>query len=308
MLVAVLSVKGSPGVTTVAVAVAARWPQPARTVVVEADPSGGDLAVRFSLASTPGLLSLAAAARRSTDPATVWQHTQALPGGLPVVTAPPDADRARAALAELDPGPDAVGVLRRAADTPGAVVIADCGRIDAGSPAMPIVRAADVMVLLTGSHADDLAHLARRLPAMGGWTPRPVLLLVGDGYSTTEVARELGVPPLGRIPHDPAGAAVLCGRPSRVRWNRGGPSQSVLGQVAHKIATVLATPPPPRTAGGPLPEAGVGVAVLRAVPGVPDGPIAPGGLRHAPLPWPPPMTPSAHESTNGESTRGGAAS
>src|ERR1700716_3587109 len=96
MLVAVVSVKGSPGVTTFSVALAARWPAPARTLLVEADPSGGDVGVRFSLASTPGLVSLAAAARRSDDPAVVWQHTQALPGGLPVAAAPPEAVRAGA--------------------------------------------------------------------------------------------------------------------------------------------------------------------------------------------------------------------
>ena len=105
MLVAVLSVKGSPGVTTFAVALAARWPAPYRPVLVEADPSGGDLATRFSLNPTPGLLSLAAAARRSADPAMVWQHAQGLPGGLPLVAAPPDADRARARCPRSPPRP-----------------------------------------------------------------------------------------------------------------------------------------------------------------------------------------------------------
>src|SRR5262249_53388734 len=85
MLVAVLSLKGSPGVTTFSIALAARWPATARALLVEADPSGGDIATRFSLASAPGLVSFAAAARRSTDPGLIWQHAQALPGGLLVV-------------------------------------------------------------------------------------------------------------------------------------------------------------------------------------------------------------------------------
>lgn len=243
MLVAVLSFKGSPGVTTFSVALAARWPAPARVVLVEADPSGGDVATRFSLPPSPGLLTLAADVRSGNpDPALLWRHAQALPGGLPVIAAPPDADQARAALLALAPN-STFTVLRLAAHTSGNVVIVDCGRIDHGSPAMGIAREADVLMLLTHAHADHLAHLARKLPAVGRWAPRPVLLLVGDGYSTAEVARELGVPPLGRVPHDSLGAAVLCGRRPRSRWSRGGPSRSALGRFANKVTTLLAATP-----------------------------------------------------------------
>jgi MinD-like ATPase involved in chromosome partitioning or flagellar assembly len=269
MLVAVVSLKGSPGVTTFSVALAARWPAAARCLLVEADPSGGDIATRFSLASTPGLVSLAAAARRSTEPGLVWQHAQALPGGLAVVAAPPDAGRARAALSVLA-GDTGAGILRVAADAPGTAVIVDCGRIDPGTPAMPIVRSADVLVLLSRAHADDLAHLVLRLPSVGRWCTRPALLLVGDGYPIVDVARELGVPPLGRIPDDLRGAAVLCGRPAGPR--RGGPSRSALGRFAHKIAQVLVSPPAP-----PVPVNRV-VPVLRAVPGESASQVAAGGF------------------------------
>lgn len=241
MLVAVVSLKGSPGVTTFSVALAARWPVPTQPVLVEADPSGGDVATRFRLPSSPGLLSLAAAARGSADPGLLWQHTQALPGGLLAVTAPPDADLTRGALLTLTTdSPSGAGLIRASAHRPGVVVIADCGRIDQASAAMNIVREADALVLLTRAHADDLAHLARRLPTAARWTPRPMLLLVGGGYATTDVGRELGVMPLGRIPHDPRGAAVLCGRQPRSRWPRSRPSQSALGRFAHKVAAELA--------------------------------------------------------------------
>jgi hypothetical protein len=251
MLIAVVSLKGSPGVTTFCVALAARWPVAARVLLVEADPSGGDVATRFSLAATPGLPSLAVAARRSSDPDLVWRHTQVLPGGLPVVTAPPDADRAQAALSALATDP---ALLRSAADDPRAVVIADCGRIDHRSAAMPILRCADIMVLLTRARADDLAHLAQRLPSVGSWSPCPVLILLGDGYPAAEVARELGVSPLAHIPEDRHGAAVLCGRPPGSRWNRRGPSRSALGRSAHRVATALARRQP-ATAPEPNPAA-----------------------------------------------------
>ena len=74
-LIAVCSLKGSPGVTTFSVALAARWPVTDRCVLVECDPSGGDMATRFALASSPGLVSLAAATRRSTDPGSLASLT-----------------------------------------------------------------------------------------------------------------------------------------------------------------------------------------------------------------------------------------
>ena len=250
-LIAVCSLKGSPGVTTFSVALAARWPVTDRCVLVECDPSGGDMATRFALASSPGLVSLAAATRRSTDPGLLWQHTQDLPGGLSVVTAPPGADQALAALTALAPdhsGED--GVLRRAANTPQAVVIVDCGRIDPSSPALPIVCAANVMLLLSRAHADDLAHLAARLTAVASWSPRPGLLLVGQGHSTAEVHRELGVPVMGRIPEDHQGAAMLCGRPG----GRGGPSRSALGHAASAVARTLLSQPAPSGQPGSAPR------------------------------------------------------
>jgi hypothetical protein len=312
MLIAVVSVKGSPGATTFATALAARWPHPARTVLVEADPSGGDLAIRFSLESTPGLVSVAAAARRSEDPDLLWQHAQELPGGLAVVAAPPDADRARAALSALADPTGGESVLRTAANAPDTVVIADCGRVDTGSVALPVVRSADALILLTRAHADDLAHLARRLPIIGRWTPHPMLLLVGHGYSPADVARELGVAPLGRIPEDPRGAAVLCGRPATARWRRSGPTHSPLGRAAHKVAQALLarqTPSPAEPNQGPVEDEAL--PVLRAVPGVPATPIATGGLRLAPSPQQPQAHPGgeADAGVDGAGTsRGGQAS
>jgi len=239
MLISVCSVKGSPGVTTFAIALAARWPQPARSVLVECDPSGGDLATRFSLASSPGLMSLAAATRRRPDPELLWQHTQVLPGGLPVVAAPPGAHQARAALEALAPeGSLELGLLRGPASTAGAVVVVDRGRID---PAGDI--AADVLVLLSRAYADDLAHLATRLDATGRWARRRALILVGAGYPTSTIERELGVQVLARVPHDRRGAAALAGRPAGRDLSR-----SHLGRTASEVAAALAMAPTPPAA------------------------------------------------------------
>ncbi|GAB2790700.1 carbon monoxide dehydrogenase maturation protein [Amycolatopsis magusensis] len=276
MLIAVCSVKGSPGVTTVAVALALKWPEAesVRRLVAEVDPSGGDLAMRFGLPTTPGLVSLAAAARRTCNPAVAWEHTQALPIGARALVAPPGGAHARSALSTLATAQDTL-VLSALAREPGVVVLADCGRVDPGSPAEAIARCADALLLVTGSHGDDLAHTAARLGELARWTPRPGLLLTGDGYPTADVERELGVPAIGRIPHDPAAAAILTGRrppPSRRR------GQSGLAHQAAALARTLAGPaasaaaaPPPTTPG--------------AVPGVPAQQVRyrPGGAVVTPL-------------------------
>jgi hypothetical protein len=259
MLVAVCSLKGAPGVTTFATALAARWPQPVRCVLVECDPSGGDVATRFSLNSSPGLVSLAAAARRRADPALLWRHTQVLPGGLPVVAAPPGADQAGAALEALvsDSSSD-LRVLRDVANNVGVVVIADCGRIDPVSPVVPIVRAADAMVLISRAHADSLAHLVTRLATVGRWSRRPALVLAGSGYSIQVVERELGVPVMARIPEDRRGAAVLSGRPSGR-----GLLRSPLGRSAARVAAMLGAEQSPSRVRVPVNPAS---AVLHPVP------------------------------------------
>ena len=243
MLIAIGSLKGSPGVTTLAVALAARWPVPGLPVVVECDPSGGSLAARFGLRTSPGLVSLTAAARQDPDLGLLWAHTQPLPGGLPAVIAPPGADYTRAALTSLlDARHRAVPILRGAAMRPQSVVIADCGRLDTGSPAYPIAREADRVLLLTRPRADELSHLAAGLSMVDLWAMRPSLVLVGDGYPAAEVTRELGVPVLARIPHDVAGAAALTGAVGRRR----GPARSPLGRAAHTIAEALLEPHGPR--------------------------------------------------------------
>ncbi|WP_460401703.1 chromosome partitioning protein [Actinophytocola sediminis] len=223
--------------TTVALALAARWPAPARPVVVECDPSGGSLLGRFRLVPSPGLVSLTAAARRTTTPDLLWSHVQHLPGGLPTVVAPPGADYTRAALHTLlDSRRGAVSVLRAAASPPDRVVIADCGRFDHASPALSIARDADRVLLLVRPQTEDLMSLATGLEKVDLWAMRPGLLLVGPGYSAAEVTRGLGIPVMATIPLDQRGARAFGGGGLGPRR---GPTRSALGRVTHRLARSL---------------------------------------------------------------------
>lgn len=278
-LIAVCSVKGSPGVTTAALGLAACWPVGEQPVVVEADPAGGDLLARFGLETSPGLVSLAAAGRRGAEPGLVWQHTQRLPGGLPVVVAPPGADQARAALTQLATA--GASVLRRAADRAGTVVIADCGRVAADPAAAEVIGTADVTLLLARARSDALSHVASALATAPGWLREMGFLLVGDGPSSAEVADALQLAVLGRIPDDPKGAAALAGLPAR----RSAPARSALLRALEPIATAVARhshmahqghspQPQPQSDGGAGDRAHHGTSAP-----TPDGPWAQSGAR-----------------------------
>lgn len=264
MLIALASVKGSPGVTTFTVALAANWPLGVRRVVAECDPAGGDLGQRFGLAPSPGLLSLAAAARQPIEPDAVWNHTQFLADGLRVVPGPAGGQQARAALGTLVPSSSP---LHRVAREPGVVMFADCGRLDPGSPAELMIRHADALILISGTHSDELAHLAARLFELGRMTSRPSVVLAGQGHATKEVEQELGVPVMARIPHDPAAATSLTGRAIQGRGRKGG-----LVRVAVEVARILTAGTSSTQAGGPH------------VPGVPPQLVRSSGVRVAPPP------------------------
>ncbi|WP_419995061.1 MinD/ParA family ATP-binding protein [Streptomyces boninensis] len=230
-LIALCSVKGSPGVTTAALALAARWPEGGRPVMVECDPAGGDLLARFRLRAAPGLVSLAAAARGRDVAQRLWEHVQRLPGGLAVIAGPVGGQQARAALGEL--GAHGGGALLHGGE---AVLVADCGRVEADSAAWPVLRAADAVLLCTGVRDDGLAHVAAKLALLERWASRPELLLIGDGYTTGEVARTLRIGVAGRLPYDVKGAAPLAGRPGA----RAIPARSQLGRAAARLARRMA--------------------------------------------------------------------
>ena len=67
VLIGLLSAKGAPGVTTSSLAIAAQWPRPA--VVLDADPSGGDIAAGLGQGAWPaGCHLLELVARCRTQP------------------------------------------------------------------------------------------------------------------------------------------------------------------------------------------------------------------------------------------------
>ncbi|TMB90735.1 MAG: chromosome partitioning protein [Chloroflexi bacterium] len=212
-LIALASIKGSPGVTTTAVALASVWPGTERVLVAEVDPCGGDLAARFSRPLEPGLISLAAASRRSTGAALLLEHCQQILGELDVLLGPARSDRAEAALRVLGER----GLWRELGNSEEQV-LADCGRLDAQSAAVAVVEASALLLLVARPVLSELQHVHARLPSLRRVGQRVALLLVGNGpYQSREVSETLDVEVAGMLPDDKHAAGVLHGEPGSSR-------------------------------------------------------------------------------------------
>jgi hypothetical protein len=94
------------------------------------------------------------------------------------------------------------------------VAIADCGRLDPGSPALRLASHADAVVLIARPYVSDLIHLAQRLDALTRTCRRVGLLLgppsrnvpAGGAYPAAEIEGTLGRRVLGSLPSDPPGS------------------------------------------------------------------------------------------------------
>lgn len=157
MLISLASVKGSPGVTSTALALAAVWPRP--VVLLEADPSGGDLAYRCTAAhggpvpANLGLLQLAAAVRGGLPGAgAVVDEAQLLACGVNLVQGVTRAGQARA-FSGLWP------TISSACVDAEVDVIADLGRLDRTSPVMPLAEQATHLLMVGAATLESVMHL-----------------------------------------------------------------------------------------------------------------------------------------------------
>ncbi len=228
MLVALASAKGSPGVTTTAVALGSVWP--ADVLVADMDPAGGDLALRLRapeerpLDPERGLSSRAAAARRGLEAGEVAAHAQRTDGGLDVLAGVSSPDQ----VTGIGPVWPAVATALR--EFPGVDVLADCGRVVPGTPVMPVLTAADAVLLFVRPYVEAYAHLRERLRWLSGPLrigeigSIPVGIALRTAVSDTSAARDLDrllqhdglqVSVIGRVAEAPRAALGLAGQWSR---------------------------------------------------------------------------------------------
>jgi MinD-like ATPase involved in chromosome partitioning or flagellar assembly len=215
--IALAGCKGSPGVTTLAMALAvARARQEgSAALLVEADPAGGTIAARCGLRLDPGLATLAASARRSIDAAMVDRHAQLLPSGTRVLLAPTSAQHTGRALRALS------AALASALEAEDGSVLLDVGRWAADSPAADLLACASLTILVLRPTIEGVEHARWQLEALSRTQRRVVPVTVGDRpYPPDEVMAALSVNELYTVDHEPRAARALASPAQPDRWLR----------------------------------------------------------------------------------------
>ena len=233
------SIKGAPGVTTLACLVGATWPDHRQVAVVESDPFGGDLAARFGLSAKRGWPTFAAASRRSGSDVQIAPHLQQLPGGLDVLVE--------------------VGAFAAPVGQPCVADLIDCSAsshddddhgdrwdllVDSGRLLLDRSRtgewldSSDTVVVVVRGDAPSLLKVGDRSDALRARCGQRVSLIVvgGGAYDDGAIEQFTGIPVIGRVPFDPATASVAAGE-------AGGShrlSRSLLVASARRLALTLA--------------------------------------------------------------------
>jgi len=209
-VVSLFSLKGAPGVTTLASLLGAAWAGSRSVVLVEADPAGGDLAARFGLSARVGWSSLTSSTRRSGGIPPLGPHLQTLPGGLPVLVAARGPERRPAATDEgaaIRSGPGGTSE-----EVPGLTIV-DLGRLGADDTVseswLDVSDASLVVVRGDVSSAVQLRDRAEHLSA--ACRGRLGTVVVAGGYSGRDLRDFTGVASVADVPLDPAAAAVASG-------------------------------------------------------------------------------------------------
>jgi MinD-like ATPase involved in chromosome partitioning or flagellar assembly len=215
-LVALAGAKGALGVTTLCMGLARTWEEHEKVLVVEADPDGGVLAARLGLSQEPGLSTLAAAGRHELSGELVSDHTQPV-HGFNVLVSPSAPSHARAALRSV-----AAKIGRGPSLSREATVIADLGRLDAESPALPLAQSADIVLLIASPNLEGADALAVRIVELEDLRSKCRLVTVGEGpYEGVELGQVLSIPHVGHVPSDPLCAGAVWGaKPVQRRTRR----------------------------------------------------------------------------------------
>lgn len=273
-LISFLSAKGAPGVTSTAALVAALWPRP--TVLVDADPAGGDLALRLvadngaPLSRTPSLLTLLPLARHGLSRGTVLEHTQTSMGGQRVLVGVERPEQAEAGAALWPVVAQAFGEL---GDTD---VVVDAGQVLPRSAHLALLQASDLVVGVVRPQASSVVHLRRRLQMLaerfaplGAQAPRLGVVCVAPvqrqdeaGAAVATITAEVtSVVDLGQVAWDPSAVRMFEGdpifRPERTMLVRSG--RALVDRLVGAAGVQLPPPPPeaaPTDGGGAEETAG----------------------------------------------------
>ncbi|MEU8637669.1 hypothetical protein AB0C38_36285 [Amycolatopsis sp. NPDC048633] len=258
VLISFVSVNGSPGVSTAALALTWVWPRHA--VVAECDPTGGRALSVFDPDGShgrTGVFELMLQARSMPLHRAMSSQLLVLPDGtarhhlLPGVSSPREAD-------SLD--------WRRLTslflDLETVDVLADCGRFRSRATATATLSEADLVVAVVANCRSSLQALANAVDVIreehGVFDDEGLVVLIVDPdprthqrYPHGEIGKELGLHVVGALPWDPVAATQFSElyRPGRKfetspLLTHGRKVADEVGQRAMQRMSWLRKPPP----------------------------------------------------------------
>lgn len=252
-LISVMSAKGAPGATTTSMLLANLWPAP--SILVDADPLGGDVALRLPGQHGPldpgqGLMSLLPAARRGLEPQTVLANAQTALGGQAVLAGLPGPEQAVAAA------PLWASLAQAFARVPGADVFADIGQVSSRSTHLAMLESAAALLCVYRPTAWSAIHTRRRLESLEQHLRdrqiRVGIVCVAAPADASDVAAaaqsitagQPWVTDYGVVAHDPATVVIYEGgevfRPERSLLVRSG--HTLARRLYADLAAVAAAP------------------------------------------------------------------
>ncbi len=243
MLVSLSSVSGAPGVSTWALTMTVAWPAAGQRVLIEADPSGGVLAVRYGLPVEPGVTSLLSEARLGQESVVdLTAHGRRLNRSVWCVPGPATAHVARPVWAG-----GAAAVAPLLADD-RRLWLADCGRVDPDGPTRPLIDAAIAHIVFSDGSDSSLMNIPSRVDWLST-TARVGVVIVGTArHARGELRRFSGCDALWVVDRWEGlpGVAARATRSSRVRRSRRWrTSATVVADIARWLTTPPSPPPRP---------------------------------------------------------------
>lgn len=201
--VALASLAGAPGVSTLVAAMATASSRP--LLVIECPPDGGVLATRWGWQREPGLLEVAD--HDDTAALDLWQRARPWAGASRLLAADPSAvTMHRSHLTRFLAG--RIGDL-------GTATVIDLGRLQPDDATVELLRQVDRLWLVLDGTVEQVAAATTWRPLLERTCAVEVVLAPGrrgDGhYGSSEVAEALGWPVITRTVHDRRAAAALRG-------------------------------------------------------------------------------------------------
>ena len=187
------SIRGSPGVSSWSMLLAAAWPEHAdiERVVLEADLDGGVAGARYGVGVEPGAEVLVSDLRHVGDPSVPLATTARSLGSGAWLVPGPESSEATRRLWSADRAAESVAASLGA--DRARVWFCDLGRVTPGSPTLPFLSEASVTLLFSRDQPADLIQLPTRVKSLQSTTVEVGVVVVGaPAYNRGELSQFFG--------------------------------------------------------------------------------------------------------------------